>query len=64
MGAIVGALHRTARLAQPVVAEMVDRIRASPVVHADETGWRENSVNGYVWTFSTPTRTVESQEVV
>ena len=29
--------------------------RGSPVVHADETGWRENGVNGYVWTFSTPT---------
>ena len=25
------------------------------MVHADETGWRENGVNGYVWTFSTPT---------
>ena len=34
---------------------MVDRIRASPVVHADETGWRQNGNNGYVWTFSTPT---------
>ena len=55
VGAIVGALHRTAQLAQPVVAEIVDRIRASPVVHADATGWRENGVNGYVWTFSTPT---------
>ena len=31
------------------------RIRASPVVHADETGWRQNGNNGYVWTFSTPT---------
>ena len=34
---------------------MVDHIRASPVVHADETGWRQNGNNGYVWTFSTPT---------
>ena len=25
------------------------------MVHVDETGWRENGVNGYVWTFSTPT---------
>ena len=38
-----------------VVAEMLKRIRGSPVVHADETGWREDGVNGYVWTFSTPT---------
>ena len=34
---------------------MVDCIRASPVFHADETGWRQNGNNGYVWTFSTPT---------
>ncbi len=26
------------------------------MVHADETGWREDGVNGYVWTFSTPTQ--------
>ena len=55
VGAIVSAIHQTAQQAQPVVAGMVDRIRASPVVHADETGWRQNGNNGYVWTFSTPT---------
>ena len=50
-----GPFHQTAQQAQPAVAAMVDRIRASPVVHADETGWRQNGNNGYVWTFSTPT---------
>ena len=25
------------------------------MVHADETGWRQNGKNGYLWTFSTPT---------
>ena len=55
VGAIVGAIHRTAQKAQPTLAEIVDRIRASPVVHADETGWREDGTNGYVWTFTTPT---------
>ena len=25
------------------------------MVQADETGWRQDGVNGYVWTFSTPT---------
>ena len=54
-GAIVSAIHRTAQRAQPAVAGIVDRIRASPVVHADETGWRQSGANGYVWTFSTPT---------
>ena len=55
VGAIVSALHQTAQQAQPAVAAILDRIRASPVVHADETGWRQNGNNGYVWTFSTPT---------
>jgi transposase len=34
--------------------ELLDQVRGSPVVHADETGWREDGVNGYVWSFSTP----------
>ena len=51
----VGAIHRTAQQAQPAVAAILDPIRASPVVHADETGWRQSGANGYVWTFSTPT---------
>ena len=55
-GAIVGAIRQTAQKAQPMVAGgILDRIRASPVVHADETGWRQSGANGYVWTFSTPT---------
>ena len=40
------AIHQTAQRAQPAWP----RIRASPVVHADETGWREDGANGYVWT--------------
>ena len=56
VGAVVSAIHRTAQRAQPAVAAILDRIRASPVVHADETGWRQDGNNGYVWTFSTPTQ--------
>ena len=55
VGAIVSAIHRTAQRAQPAVAAILDRIRASPVVHADETGWLQSGANGYVWTFSIPT---------
>ena len=55
VGAIVGAVHQVARQAQPAVDRILERIRGSPVVHADETGWREDGANGYVWTFSTPT---------
>ncbi len=29
-------------------------VRASPYINADETGWRENGVNGYAWVYSAP----------
>ncbi len=55
VGSIVRVIHGAAQQAQQAVAEVLERIRASPVVHADETGWRQDGANGYVWTFSTPT---------
>ena len=55
LGAIVDATQRVAGWAQGVMAGILERVRGSPVVHADETGWREDGHNGYVWTFSTPT---------
>jgi len=58
VGAIVGALHTLAARAAPVVAQIGAAIRASPVLHADETGWRENGHNGYAWSFSTTTERV------
>ena len=54
VGAIVAATQRVAQKAQTVLTDIAERIRGSPVVHADETGWREDGHNGYVWTFSTP----------
>lgn len=55
VGGIVGALRTVAERAVPLVAGLQESIRASPVLHVDETGWRENGGNGYVWTFSTAT---------
>ena len=54
VGAIVRTAHQVARQGGPEVSESLERIRSSPLVHADETGWRENGRNGCVWTFSTP----------
>ena len=54
VGALVGAVGQVAARAGPEVAAIQTGIRGSPVVHADETGWRENGRNGYVWTVSTP----------
>ena len=56
VGAIAAATFRVAQQAQGVMTDIVEGIRGSPVVHADETGWREDGHNGYVWTFSTPTQ--------
>jgi transposase len=54
-GAIVAAQRTIAGRGRAEVAAIRAQVRASPVVHADETGWRENGRNGYLWTFSTPT---------
>jgi transposase len=54
VGAITAASQRVAAAAAPAVSTIRDQIRASPVVHADETGWRTSGHNGYIWTFSTP----------
>jgi transposase len=56
VGALVGAVQRVARRAAPRLTAIRAAIRASPVVGADETGWRENGRNGYAWTFNTPTQ--------
>ena len=55
VGAIVGALQRVAARGAATVAAIRATIRGSPVVHADETGLREDGANGYLWSFSTLT---------
>jgi len=55
VGAIVEALRRVAARGESEVGAIRAAIRASPVVHADETGLREDGANGYLWSFSTPT---------
>ena len=52
-GAIVGALQRVAAAGTASVAQIRAAIRASPRVAADETGLRQDGVNGYLWSFST-----------
>lgn len=53
-GEIVELLHRAKGHLQPLVAALKQEIRASPAVQADETGWREDGKNGYIWSVSTP----------
>ena len=56
VGAIVAASDRVAERAEPALAAIDEAIRASPVVHLDETGWRQSGRNSFVWTASTPTQ--------
>ena len=55
IGEIVEVLHRLVAHAQPVLDNLKTTIRASPAVQADETGWREDGLNGYIWSVCTPT---------
>jgi transposase len=55
IGEIVEVLHRLVAHAQPVLDALKTTIRASPAVQADETGWREDGLNGYIWSVCTPT---------
>jgi transposase len=54
-GAIEGVLHAVATRGATAVEALQAEIRASAVVHADETGWREDGQNRYVWLIATPT---------
>ena len=53
-GEIVELLHQVRRTLSGAVEKLKQQARASPILHADETCWRENGVNGYIWAFSTP----------
>lgn len=53
LGGITGALAQVSRQSAATYAQLHQDIRGSPVVHADETGWREDGIPGYVWTLST-----------
>jgi hypothetical protein len=49
-----GHLRWFARHFDPVVQKLLAILRESPVVHADETGWRINGRNVWCWCFSNP----------
>lgn len=55
LGAIEDALHTVAERGAGRAEATRDEIRRSEVVHADETGWREDGQNRYVWLIATST---------
>jgi hypothetical protein len=55
VGALVRVVTQVARRARAAQERIQQAIQTSPVVWADETGWREKGHNGFVWTLGTPT---------
>jgi len=53
VGEIVKVLHAAAKKGESLIKSFLQQVRASRYVHADETGWREDGQNGYVWVAAT-----------
>ena len=51
-GAIAKQLQRMSKWLEGQYHRLKLSLRVAGVVHADETGWRTNGKNGYVWTLS------------
>lgn len=51
-GEIVEILHQEASLGEDKYQEIKQNLLSSRVIYADETGGREDGVNGYHWSFS------------
>ena len=54
VGELAALIHGAAERGQEEYAGLRQEILASPVVYGDETGWREDGRNGYLWSSSTP----------
>jgi len=55
VGEIVEIGHRMRKHTAGALQALKDEIRASPACQADETSWREDGKNGYIWSVNTPT---------
>jgi transposase len=53
VGGIQEILHDVRHAAEPQLETLKQHVRHSRILHGDETVWRENGVNGYIWSFST-----------
>jgi len=52
VGQIVEILHQESDLGKNEVGKIKQKLLSSNVIYADETGGRENGINGYHWSFS------------
>jgi transposase len=57
-GAFIRAEQRLAELAKPTYELLLEALRQSNVVHADETGWRIGRLSAWLWVFSSKSTTI------
>ena len=55
---IVKQIKRLARVLDGRYEQLIERMRKSPHVHVDETGWRIDGRNAWLWAFTDPTFTL------
>jgi transposase len=53
-GSLMKLFRRCAHLFEGISDRLIEEYRQAPVKHADETPWRTDGKNGYVWLFATP----------
>jgi hypothetical protein len=53
VGELTEVLHRVCKEGQGLLQGLKEEMRRSVQLHMDETGWREDGQNGYVWVCST-----------
>lgn len=57
-GGLVKQIKRLARWLDGKYRDLIRQMRASPHVHVDETGWRIDGKNFWLWAFTDPTFTL------
>lgn len=57
-GGLVHATHRAAQCTAPQYAQILGRLRKSPVLHSDETSWYVGAPNYWLWVFANPEATL------
>jgi transposase len=53
-GEIVALLDGVREAGASAIEELREQVRSAPAVCTDESGWREDGKNGWIWTFSIP----------
>jgi len=54
VGELVEVLEQMRQVVEPTLNSLREQMWSSAILHIDETGWREDGQNGYLWGCSTP----------